>query len=487
MKTIMVEMNFKKDFIYERLIRRLIYASILVCAVIIIYFIASYPGYRMTGWAAKQACSLINITGQSLSQVKAELIEENKLFKLVSLKWNPETGAVRASVFGLFPNKAIYRPPLGAVLIFPGYENKIKSFPKPELHLSSAENRSCYPFKNDHKVPVGVDKSKLKKVLTYAFEGSLSAKKLVCTRAVLVMWKNQVIAEQYAPGFSRKSLFISWSMAKSVLNLAIGRRVYQGAMSLNATGLFPVWSNDKRNSISLEQLLRMESGLRWYEPYTLTSDVVTMLCRKPDMGNYAASFKRTEDNPPAHFYYSSGTSNILSLLLRRSFSSDRDYVNFLWNDFLLPLGISDAQLEFDASGTWIGATYFYATARDWARLGQFVLNDGVLNGHRLIPEGWIKRTIKPTLSYHSSTITNDPLGMSYGMHWWINKKNDKNENWMNDVPNDAIIAWGHYGQYLMIIPSRRLIIVRLGQEKENSWDENHFVRLILAALPDKKN
>jgi CubicO group peptidase (beta-lactamase class C family) len=110
----------------------------------------------------------------------------------------------------------------------------------------------------------------------------------------------------------------------------------------------------------------------------------------------------------------------------------------------------------------------------------------VWNKRRLLPEGWIKKTAEPTLSYHSSTATNDPQGMSYGMHWWINRKNDKKINWMKDVPEDAIIAWGHFGQYMMIIPSRQLIVVRLGLDEDEAWSENQFISLLLSALPKKR-
>lgn len=305
------------------------------------------------------------------------------------------------------------------------------------------------------------------------------------TRAILVIWNDQIIAEQYAPGFSAESLLLGWSMAKSVLNLAIGRRVQQGAMSLDATSLRPEWLADERRPISVRQLLRMESGLKFDEPYSPFADSIRMLYREPDMAAFAASSEReTQSVDPPRYYYSSGTTNILSAVLRDSFASDTDYMEFLWKDFLGQLGIHDAQLEFDASGTWVASSYLYATARDWARFGKLVLDDGVWQGSRLLPEGWIEESTTPTESYHANLETGDPPGASYGMHWWLNRRDSDGKQWMESVPEDAVTAWGHFGQFLTVVPSRRLIVVRLGLSRgAEGWNHDRFMGAVLSSLP----
>ena len=373
--------------------------------------------------------------------------------------------------------------------MYPGYEKAILSFPLPDLSSESVEGNTEKAF-----VPMGradvnlLDQVKgdlLKEAFAYAFDEPNEADSHRRTRAAMVVWNNHVIAEKYHPDFGPNSLLLGWSMSKSITNLLIGRRIFQGGdMSLPATGLRKEWLHDDRKSITLEQLLRMESGLDFEETYSPLASVLTMLYRKPDMGTYAASFKKEPFGGQATWYYSSGTSNILSQQLRRSFKDEREYVQFLWHDFLLPLGIRSAQLEFDASGTWVGSSYMYATVRDWARIGKLVIDNGKWAGQQFLPLDWIATSILPTASYRENPETGDPPGLSYGMHWWLNRKDAKGRNWMPSVPEDAIIASGHFGQYVVVIPSRQLIVVRLGLSKgPRGWDLEQFLEPILAATP----
>ena len=228
----------------SRLLRRfVIIGIILVCIITACYFTARYPGYRLTGFAAKQACSLVNITGQSMDDVKGELLEDNSFMKFVTLNWDSETGTVHATVFGLFRNTAVYRPPLGAVLVYPGYEEKINSFPRPKIPPTAAGDDLLNPFiklnETDDAPFTDIDQEQLNKALAYAFDERSDSKFPRHTRAILAIWRNHIIAERYAPDFSVKSLLIGWSMTKSILNLAIGRRIHQGFMSLDATELRP--------------------------------------------------------------------------------------------------------------------------------------------------------------------------------------------------------------------------------------------------------
>ena len=447
-------------------------------------------GYRATGYTAKQACSLVNFTGQPLDVVLSELQEDNPLIQYVDVEWNPTDGTVHAGFFGLFLNTAKYRPPLGAVLVYPGYEAAIEAFPRPDVRERAAPSRTSEPFlslkASDDSMLSRVDKPALARALAYAFGEPADGESTRRTRALLVIWHNRVIAEQYHPDAKADSLFLGWSMSKSILSLAIGRRIHQGVMSLEASELRSEWLQDHRRSIRLEQLLRMESGLKFSETYSPFSDVLTMLYRRPDMGGYAASFEREAPAGGSPWLYSSGTTNILSHQLRRSFDHDTAYVQFLWDELLLPIGIHTAQLEFDASGTWVASSYVYATARDWARFGKWILDDGLWEGRRLLPVGWIQQSMTPTPSYRASEATGDPPGASYGMQWWLNRKNAEGVNWMPLVPGDMITAWGHFHQYMTVIPSRQLIVVRLGLSKGPAgWDYERFLSLLLSALPDQ--
>jgi len=448
-------------------------------------------GYRVTGYTAKQACSFVNVTGQPLDAVLGELQEDNPLVKYSEVVWNPDTGAVHASLLGLFRNTAVYRPPLGAVLVYPGYEAAIDAFPRPNISTTDIRSGHPGPFISTDAaadaLPVRVDPSAMAKALAYAFSEPSGGAATRRTRALLVIWRGNILAERYHPDFNRNSLLLGWSMSKSILSLAIGRRIHQGAMSLEATELRPEWLQDDRRTISLEQLLRMESGLKFSETYSPFSDVLTMLYRRPDMGKYAASFKRgTAADGASPWSYASGTTNILSDQLRRSFDNDTEYVRFLWRDVLLPIGIRTAQLEFDAGGTWVASSYVYATARDWARFGKLVLDDGRWEGRRLLPKGWIQKSMTPTAGYRSNEAAGDPPGLGYGMQWWLNRKNAAGENWMPSIPEDMITAWGHFHQHMTVIPSRQLIVVRLGLSKgPDGWDYERFLSLLLSALPHR--
>ena len=444
-------------------------------------------GYRLTSYAAKQACSLVFVTGQPLEDVLGELQEDNPFIKYVDVKIRNQDNEAIATIAGLFRKRAVYRPPLGATLMYPGYEKAIRNFPRPDLSSVAESVTDIKAF-----VPMGsadvnllnrINLPQLKKAFTYAFDEPDDPESHRRTRAAMVLWNDHIIAEKYHPDFGPDSLLLGWSMSKSVTNLLIGRRIHQGGnLSLSATGLRKEWLHDDRRSITLEQLLRMESGLYFEETYSPLASVLTMLYRKPDMGTYAASFKKEANTGQASWYYSSGTSNILNQQLRRSFKDNQAYVHFLWLEFLLPLGIRTAQLEFDASGTWVGSSYMYATARGWARIGKLVLNNGKWDGQQFLPVDWIEKSAIPTASYRENSESGDPPGMSYGMHWWLNRKDKKGRNWMPSVPEDAVIASGHFGQYVVTIPSRQLIIVRLGLSKgPKGWDLEQFLIPILAA------
>jgi len=484
----MVPDNARQHFVRRRRFI-IIIAAVLATCLIAAGVVVRELGYRVTGYAAKQVCSFVNVTGQPLAAVISELQEDNPLIQFADVEWIPQKGTVHAKFLGLFKNTAVYRPPLGAVLVFPGFEDAIESFPRPNLLNRTTDSTALQPFITENatndSLLVRMDRPALAKALSYAFSEPSNGESTRRTRALLVVWKNRIIVEQYHPDFKADSLLLGWSMSKSILSLAIGRRVHQGAMSLEVSELRPEWLRDDRRSISLEQLLRMESGLRFSETYSPFSDVLSMLYRQPDMGGYAASFQReAAGNGTWPWLYSSGTTNILSDQLRRSFDNDTAYVQFLWDAVLLPLGIQTAQLEFDASGTWVASSYVYATARDWARFGKLILDDGMWEGRRFLPAAWINKSMSPTASYRSNAATGDPHGASYGMQWWLNRRNASGENWMPAIPEDMVTAWGHFHQYMTVIPSRQLIVVRLGLSKgPKGWDYERFLSLLLSALP----
>jgi CubicO group peptidase (beta-lactamase class C family) len=289
------------------------------------------------------------------------------------------------------------------------------------------------------------------------------------TRAILVAHDGRIIAEQYAPGFGKTTRFPGWSMTKSVINALIGVLVGEGRLSLDDRGLMPAWDGqDPRAAITLADLLRMRSGLAFSEVYEdLTSDVIEMLFNRADAAAFAAS-RRLDARPGTTWSYASGTTNILSAIARR-IVGEADYPSWPHRALFEPLGMTSALVEPDASGTFVGSSFMLATARDWARFGQLYLQDGVWQGRRLLPSGWVDFSTRPT--------PQSP-GLIYGAHWWLGLKPELGGGSAAAarIPRDAFFAVGHEGQVLTVIPSRRLVVVRLGLSIYiDAWNHASFL------------
>jgi CubicO group peptidase (beta-lactamase class C family) len=199
-----------------------------------------------------------------------------------------------------------------------------------------------------------------------------------------------------------------------------------------------------------------------------------------DFAAYAAA-KPLEAEPGARWHYSSGTANIVARIVRRAAETqDRNYFVFLYRELFDKIGMHSAVFEPDPSGTFVGSSYVFATARDWARFGLLYLQDGVWFGERVLPEGWVAYTTTPT--------PKAPLG-EYGALFWLNAGSGKNRDqckWPR-VPRDAYYASGFQEQKVIVIPSRNVVLVRLGNTTVRSaWSDEDFVTNVLAALPDEK-
>jgi CubicO group peptidase (beta-lactamase class C family) len=289
------------------------------------------------------------------------------------------------------------------------------------------------------------------------------------TRAILVAKDGRIIAERYAPDFGETTRFPGWSMTKSVLNALVGILVGENRLSLTDRALMPNWdASDPRASITLDDLLRMRSGLAFSEVYEdLRSDVIEMLFNRPDAAAYAAN-RRLMAQPGTTWSYASGTTNILSAILRRVVGDD-DYPSWPRRALFAPLGMTSAIIEPDASGTFVASSFMLATARDWARFGQLYLQDGVWERRRLLPSGWVR---------YSTAQTPQAPGLIYGAHWWLGLKPELGGGTAAAlrIPRDAFFAVGHEGQVLTVIPSLSLVVVRLGLSIHiDAWDHASFL------------
>lgn len=279
-------------------------------------------------------------------------------------------------------------------------------------------------------------------------------KYLATTLALVVVHNGRVVREMYGPETDASTSLISWSMAKSITQALVGMAIGDGLLSIHDDHLFPEWEQDNRANITLGNLLNMVSGLEWVEDYVddKSSDVIEMLFGSEkfvgDHASYAAS-KKLEATPGSKYMYSSGTTNLVTKILSRALgekpSSTEEMSRFMQTRLFDPLGMRSAIPRFDSSGNFVGSSYVYATARDFARFGYLYLNDGMWNGSRLLPEGWVE--------YSRTPVARDAdNGLDYGAHVWM-------------FPHDAgsIAALGYEGQFTWVSPRRNLVVVRLGK------------------------
>jgi CubicO group peptidase (beta-lactamase class C family) len=306
-----------------------------------------------------------------------------------------------------------------------------------------------------------------------ALEGEPGNKQGV--RAILVLYKGAIVSEKYAKGFNKNSLHQGWSMTKSLFNNAvIGILMKMGKIKLKSSGLIDTWSNDERSKITIENLLGFNSGLEWNEAYNGETDVTRMLYNSGSMGEYASKNKMTV-RPGTEFHYSSGSANILSMIIRNSIA-DSEYYNFPYHYIYDKLGMFSLVLEPDANGTFVSSSYSIATARDWARFGLFFMNDGYWNKEQILPEGWVKYTTTPVPGANYG---------EYGAQFWLNRGAPGNPSFRlyPGAPPDMFWAEGFQGQRLFIIPSREIVVVRLSLTLDSPLNDDIFLKHILDILP----
>ena len=463
---------------------------VIVVTVVLLVFVAGSCWYLnralpvFLGFAAKTICSGVFISGRSADDVLQNDIAAVVFFsRLIRLEVDPEARSVETTLAGLFRKQARYRTWCGCTLWpDPSDPVQMNRMPagladgRPELPKNAPwPQGTASPM---DRVPAGVNQERLEGAVSDAFRNAVTGKSRQ-TRAVVVVYQGRLIAERYAEGFHRSMPLAGWSMSKGIANALVGILVHKGMLHLYDPAPVPQWQSpgDPRNKITLDQLLRMTSGLLFREVYTPPSDVTDMLFRSHDFGAAAAS-KSLEAPPGEKWHYSSGTSNIIARIIRTAVETEYDHmVSFIRRELFNRLGMQSAIVELDPSGTVVCSSYTFATARDWARFGLLYLQGGVWQGQRILPAGWVEYSLIPTPAA--------PRGQ-YGAHFWLNAGDTGNPDrrrWPS-LPGDMYMAWGFQGQYLIIIPSKNLILVRLGlNTKAKGWNLETFVTNVISALP----
>jgi CubicO group peptidase (beta-lactamase class C family) len=316
---------------------------------------------------------------------------------------------------------------------------------------------------------------RVREVLDWAFSEPDPAR-LRRTRAVLIVHKGEIVAERYAEGFTKDTPLPGWSMTKSVMNALVGILVKEKRIALQDPVPIREWrgAGDPRGRITVGQLLHMTSGLEFKEDYTNPlADVTYMLLAVPDTAAYALT-KPLEAGPGVRWRYSSGTTNILAYAMRH-LMGETEYLEFPRRALFDRIGMATAVLETDAAGTFVGSSFMYATARDWARFGVLYLREGVWAGERILPQGWV--------AYSRTPVPSAPEAQ-YGAHFWLRVPQAyRCGSSERSLPGDAFHAIGHEGQFLTIIPSHDLVLVRLGFTRYPcAWDHIAFVQRSLDAV-----
>lgn len=434
---------------------------ILFTLLLALIFGMSYAYNRLpivTGYAAKDMCSCVFIAGRD-----PENVEENEfqfsLIKYANTEIDHGKRTVTATVLGMGSKTAYFHPQKGCAIL---NETKSEDFLVDVNYTNNIVNQELGSNLN---IP-NVDYPALNKAVADHFIDD-DKEKPYGTRSVLVLKDGEIIAEQYADGFDKDTKQIGWSMTKSIFSALIGIAIEQNYISdLNENKLFSEWKSDDRKDITLKQLLQMNTGLEWTEDYGDISEATIMLYDRDDMISYAKN-TGVEGEKGTHWEYSSGTSNLLSGLLRQRFADYESYFKFPYEQLFSKIGAPSFIMETDPKGNFVASSYAWANARDWAKFGQLYANDGTWNEERILPEGWSSFTAEEAEGSEGG----------YGAQFWL----PTSEEYPNS-PKDMYFADGFQGQRIFIIPSENVVIVRLGLTRFEQPNYDKLVSEVLAAI-----
>ncbi len=438
-----------------------------------------------TGLVSHQLCSEVFIGGRdpqtAYDQALAPLL--GPLAKAARWRIDRQAGTAETSLMGAARQQAVYRGGLGCVRVDPAWGPAMAlRTPRPE---SVPMDPPLLPAIAGPQV-VEPETPALQAAVDRAFAEPAKGPRHN-TQAVVVIRRGRIIAERYAPGIGPETPLTGWSMSKSLTNALVGVLVREGKLSVTAPAPIAEWSGDARRAITLEQLMRMESGLdggqslhagigNGFDP------AAQVLFDEPDMGAYAVK-RRLKTKPGTLFAYTDMNYALVSRVVRDAARNDggrgdaAGVMDLARRELFGPLGMNRVTLEFDAAGTPMGGSHFWAPARDWGRLGLLYLNDGVVGGRRVLPEGWVAWSARQT---PGSEL------VGYGAGFWTNRGASQGSarriGW--GMPADAFMMKGSFGQHVVIVPSADLVVVRMGPsfDRWNEIDEvSRLVKDVIAA------
>jgi CubicO group peptidase (beta-lactamase class C family) len=452
-----------------KILRRTLSVLLVILIALILVLWLKPPALLRVGanYSAKIVCSNVFLAGRDPDEVLRVDVQAPgiALLKAMRVSVDRTRGIVRTGFLGFIGDGlAVARPGRGCTVLPDGKLESLAAAPAPMAY-------SGLPGITPLVTPLWPDgtrvetQSRIDHVLQEAPLAGPGA------RAIVVVDHGRIVGERYAPGFAPNTPLLGWSMTKTVMAGVIGMLIKDGKLSLDQAGFWT--GHDGRERIRLKDLLAMSSGLEWNEAYGAVSDVTGMLYLQPDMAAFARSPPLA--HPPGEAWlYSSGTAVILSRIAEdaraqgagkaKDFATSinapdepQDLASFINVRLFGPIGMTTATIEQDEHGTLVGSSYMYATARDWARYGQFLLQDGVWRGQDLLPAGYVAMMATPVPASHGQ------YGMGQTWLWGSDAvKPGLNPDAAFGIPPDTFWMSGHDGQSICIIKSRQLVIVRLG-------------------------
>lgn len=434
-----------------------------------------------TGYKAMTACTALFISGRSVDGLdREEFSGLHPILDYVSLSIDTKQQNVSADMFGLGKQKAVFRKGLGCTLI-----DQNGQLSPPPLRLTDPIEQTAAPWTSAQISDFDeTQTARLNGAADRAFAEPDSANRRN-TRALLIYHDGALVTERYADGVAIHTELPGYSLTKTILGALIGIAYEDQPDLIDKPTHLKAWQdlpvNDARRRITVSDLLHMTTGTSWSEETgDPLSPVLRMTYHARDMAAFAAA-REPKAEPGTNFQYNSGSSLLLSrLLMEKLAGSEADYLAFPRQKLFSPTGMTSAMIAPDAAGTINGGFGATATARDWLRFGILYLNDGMVRNARLLPQGWVRN------GYLTQRASEQ---RGYGRHVWVNRPfvSGANERLPRTrLPDDTMLMNGQFGQMVAVIPSRKVVIVRLGQS--NSWDfsadPDRLVADILAALPD---
>jgi CubicO group peptidase (beta-lactamase class C family) len=344
---------------------------------------------------------------------------------------------------------------------------------------------------------VGIDPRAIQRMEQYAFPPRTSGtdRTGVRTDGVVIIRDGYLVYEHYSGGYAAGKPHLIWSASKSVTNAMVGIALRKGLLSLDdpVYRYYPTLDRPDTRAITINHLLRMSSGLYANEgfessPFGSTVNNMLFSLGSRDMGLFAAS-QPVIAQPDRHWEYSSLTSTLLMAVLKNTLDANT-YATYPWVELFGRLGMRSAVWERDASGTFVGSSYVYLSPQDMARFGYLFLNDGLWDGQRILQEGWVRysTTVAPAMKTTRLQAADLKEG-TYGAQWWLNRAVPE---WglpkaFPDAPEDLFYASGHWGQAVFVIPSLDMVIVITADDRDDTFDWNQFLKLILEGVQKASN